>query len=81
MKARAGIALLALLAALVAAGCGKKKEEPKVDAATEQREALERSKQGAFGTQVKALEQAKGMEADLNKKAQESIEKAEQDAK
>jgi len=81
VKSRAGIVLVALLAALAAAGCGKKKEEPKVDAATEQREALERSKQGAFGTQVKALEQAKGMEADLNKKAQESIEKAEQDAK
>jgi hypothetical protein len=81
VKPRAGLVLIALLAALAAAGCGKKKEEPKVDAATEQREALERSKQGAFGTQVKALEQAKGLEADLNKKAQESIEKAEQDAK
>jgi hypothetical protein len=76
---RAGLALLALVAA-AAAGCGRK-EEPKVDAATERREALERSKEGAFGTQVKALEAAKGMEADLNKKAQESIDKAEQDAK
>ena len=63
----------------MAGGCGK--EAPKVDAATEQKEALERSKQGAFGTQVKALEAAKGMEADLNKKAQESIDKAEQGAK
>ena len=77
--ARAGIALVALLA-LAAAGCGKK-EEPKVDAATERREATERAKKGAFGTQVKALEQAKGLEADINKKAQESIDKAEQGAK
>jgi len=77
--ARAGAALLALLA-LAAAGCGKK-EEPKVDAATEQKQALERSKEGVFGTQVKALEAAKGMEADLNKKAQESIDKAEQATK
>ncbi len=76
MKALSGAVLLALLAA-AAAGCGRK-EEPKADAAKEQREALERSKQGAFGTQVKALEAAKGLEADLNKKAQESIEKAEQ---
>jgi len=52
-----------------------------VDAATERREATERAKKGAFGTQVKALEQAKGLEADINKKAQESIDKAEQGAK
>jgi hypothetical protein len=76
---RAGLALLALLA-VSAAGCGKK-EEPKADAATERREALERSREGAFGTQVKALEAAKGMEADLNRKAQEAIDKAERDAK
>jgi hypothetical protein len=76
---RAGLALLVLLAA-AAAGCGRK-EEPKVDAATERNEALERARQGAFGDQVKALEQAKGMEADLNRKAQEAIDKAERDAK
>jgi outer membrane murein-binding lipoprotein Lpp len=76
---RAVIGALAL-AALALAGCGKK-EEPKVDAATERREATERAKEGAFGTQMKALEQAKGLEADLNKKAQESVDKAEQGAK
>ena len=77
--ARSAAALLFLLAVPLA-GCGGK-EEPKVDAATERREALERSKEGAFGTQVQALEAAKGMEADLNRKAQESIDKAEQGAK
>ena len=75
---RHALPALALIV-LVAGGCGK--EAPKVDPATEQKEALERSKQGAFGTQVKALEAAKGMEADLNKKAQESIDKAEQGTK
>ena len=77
--ARSIVALLLFLAVPLA-GCGRK-EEPKVDAATERKEALERSKEGAFGTQVKALEAAKGMEADLNKKAQESIDKAEQGTK
>ena len=76
---RARLALPVLLAAALA-GCGKA-EAPKVDAATERSQALERAKEGAFGTQVKALEQAKGLEADLNKKAQEAVEKAEQGTK
>ncbi|MGE0358140.1 MAG: hypothetical protein AB7P08_14645 [Burkholderiales bacterium] len=69
-----------LLLAIAAGGCGKK-ETPAVDAATEQKEALERAKQGAFGTQVKALEDAKTLGADLDRKAREAVEKAEQDAK
>ena len=76
---RALLATPALLAAALA-GCGKV-EAPKVDPATERQQALERSKEGAFGTQVKALEQVKGLEADLNKKAQEAVEKAEQGTK
>ena len=75
---RAGVA--AALAALLLAGCGKP-EAPKVDAATERAQATERAKQDAFGTQVQALEKAKAMEADLNKKAQERVEKAEQPTK
>lgn len=78
MIGRRALPALALVI-LVAGGCGK--ETPKVDAAAEQKEALERSRQGALGTQVKALEAAKGMEADLSKKAQESIDKAEQATK
>ena len=76
---RALLATPALLAAALA-GCGKV-EAPKVDPATERQQALERSKAGAFGTQVKALEQAKGLEADLSRKAQEAVEKAEQGTK
>jgi hypothetical protein len=34
-----------------------------------------------MGAQVKALEDAKGMQEDLNKKAQESVDKIEKDAK
>jgi hypothetical protein len=75
---RHGLGALALLA-LLAGGCGK--DTPKVDAATERAQALERAKEGAFGTQVKALEAAKGMEADLDKKAREAIDKAEQGTK
>jgi hypothetical protein len=78
VKNRRGIAFVALLA-LGAGGCGK--ETPKTDAGTERQEALERAKEGAFGTQVKALEAAKGMGADLDRKSREAVEKAEQDAK
>lgn len=70
-----GVTALAFLM-LLAGGCGK--EPPKVDAATGQKEALERAKQGAFGTQVKALEDAKAIGADLDRKAREAVEKAEQ---
>ena len=78
MTGRHGLPALAFLA-LLAGGCGK--EAPKTDAATERKEALERAKEGAFGTQVKALETAKGLEAGLDKKARESVDKAEQGTK
>jgi hypothetical protein len=80
MRSRAGLgaALLALLAGL-AGGCGK--PAPTVDPATERKQALERSKEGAFGTQVKALETAKGLGEDMDKKAREAVDKAEQGAK
>ena len=78
MSPRRGAVALALLALLVG-GCGK--EAPKTDAATQRKEALERSKEGAFGTQVKALEDAKSLGAELDKKARESLEKAEQGTK
>ena len=71
---------LVLAAAALAAACGKP-DTPKVDAATERAEALERSKKDVFGTQVKALEDAKGMQADLNKKAQENVDNVEKNAK
>ena len=74
-------AAAALLAVLVPGGCGKQPAAPKADAAREQAEALERSKQGAFGTPVKALDAAKAMGADLDRKAVDAVDKAEKDAK
>ena len=69
-----------LLAAAVFAGCGKEAPAPNADAAKERAEALERAKQGAFGTPVQALEAAKGLGADLNQKALDAVDKAEKDA-
>ena len=74
------VALAVALAATLLTGCGKK-EEPKVDSATEQREALERARKGPYGTQVQALDKAKAHEADINKKASEQVDKIEKDAK
>ena len=67
-------------AALLAGSCGQSKA-PKVDAEAEKAAALERARHDAFGAQVKALDTAKGMQDDLNKKAQEQVEKAEKDTK
>ena len=74
------IAVALAVAATLVAGCGESKK-PKVDAATEQREALERAKKGPYGTQVQSLETAKKLEEDINKKASESVDKIEKDAK
>ena len=74
------IAVALAVVATLAAGCGESKK-PKVDAATEQREALERAKKGPYGTQVQSLETAKKLEEDINKKASESVDKIEKDAK
>jgi hypothetical protein len=75
------IAVMVALA-LAASACGQKAAEaPKVDPKAEQAAATQRAKEGPMGAQVKALEDAKGMEADLNKKAQESVDKIEKDAK
>jgi hypothetical protein len=63
------------------AGCGKKEPTVAADPKREQAEALERAKKGAFGTQVNAIESAKTMGDDLNKKAQDAVDKAEKDAK
>ena len=71
---------LALAAMLAAAGCGDSKK-PKVDAAQEQAEALERAKKGPYGSQLKSLDTAKALSDDINKKASESVDKIEKDAK
>jgi hypothetical protein len=84
VNARRGGALAAVALAAALAGCGKS-EAPKVDAATERAEreaATERAKQRAYGgSELKALEKAKGLEADINKKAQEGVENADKYAK
>jgi hypothetical protein len=68
----------ALLAAtLVLAAACSKPEAPKVDAATEQAEAAKRAREGPYGAQLKALDTAKGLGDDINKKVQESVDKAE----
>ena len=78
IRAAAGVA--AALAALAIAGCGKP-ATPKVDAATERAEATERAKKDVFGAQVKAVEDAKSLSADINRKAQGSADNAEKIAK
>lgn len=67
--------LLAAALPLLAA-CGK---SPQVaaDPAAERAAATERAKQGPYGAQMKALETAKGLGADLNKKAQDEVERNE----
>lgn len=76
-----GAALAAALAvAFAVAGCNKQ-STPKVDDAAERAAALERSKKAAFGTQVNALETAKGLDADVNRKAADAVDKVEKDAK
>ena len=61
----------ACLAVLVLPGCGRP-EAPAADAAKERAQATERAKQRDFGgAEVKALEDAKKMGDDINKKAQE----------
>jgi hypothetical protein len=74
------VAIALALAATLVAACGEAKK-PKVDAATEQREALDRARQGPYGTQIQALDKAKALEADINKKASEQVDKIEKDAK
>ena len=74
------LAAAALASALALAGCGKP-PEPKVDAAIERAEATERARRDAFGAQVQALEGAKALQSDLNRKAQESVDKIESTAR
>ena len=76
----AAACMAAALAALAIAGCGKP-ATPKVDAATERAEATERAKKDVFGAQVTAHEDARKLGADINKKAQGSVDNAEKNAK
>ena len=76
---RTGIFAAALAAAAIL-GCGKT-EAPKVDAAAERAAATERARKDVFGAQVKSAEEAKKLQEDLNKKAQENVDSIEKAAK
>ena len=74
-------ALLAAMALAATAGACSKPPPPKVDAKKEQAEALERARHDAFGTQVQALDKAKAMQDDINKKAADNLDKVDAMAK
>ena len=76
MRRRAAAAL-AIVAGVVLAACGEKAKEPKVDAKQEQAEALERARHGPMGDQVKAIDQAKALGAQMNEMAEKNLEKAD----
>ena len=80
MKRAAWSACAAVGIAALAAGCSKS-ETPKVDAATERAEATKRASEGPFGTQVKALETAKGLGADVNSKVEANVDKVDKESK
>jgi len=67
----------ALAAAAIFATACSKEPAPKVDAATERADANKRAREDTFGTQVKALDKAKELPDDLNKKAQENLDKVD----
>jgi hypothetical protein len=65
--------------AALAAGCGEK--TPKVDAAAERAAAQKRAAEGPFGSQVKALETAKGLGAEVNSKVEANVDKVDKESK
>lgn len=71
-----GLVAAAVAAATLFTACTKA-EAPKVDAATERAEANKRARQDVFGAQVKAVESAREMPADLNQKAQDNLDKVD----
>jgi hypothetical protein len=68
---------LAIAAAVLLVACGEKAKEPKVDAKKEQEEALERSRHGAFGADVQALDKAKALGGQMNDMAAKNLENAD----
>jgi hypothetical protein len=69
-------AAVPLILAAALAGCGKS-AAPNEDPAAERAAATERARQGPMGTQVKALENAKSLGADLNRKAEQEQEQVD----
>ncbi len=75
MSAARAAAALALALPLVAA-CGKS-EAPPADPAAERAAATKRAEEGPYGAQMKALDKAKNLGADINKKVEDNLEKAD----
>lgn len=75
MRISRAAASLALAIALAA--CGRSEAPKEEDAGAERAAATERAKQGPMGAQVKALENAKNMGADLNRKAEQEQEQVD----
>jgi hypothetical protein len=68
---------MAIFIAVLGAGCGESKK-PAVDAAAERAAAQKKAAEGPFGAQVKGVETAKGLEADLNAKVEDAARKADE---
>jgi len=74
-------AMIAILALALASCGGKPTSSAKTDPEAEKAAALERARHDAFGTQVQALDKAKSMQDDLNKKAAAGLDKADEASK
>ncbi len=74
---RAGALALACAAALVVAACGKQATPKVEDPAAERAAATERAKHGPYGTQLKALDTAKALGADMNRKAEDEMKQVD----
>jgi len=69
-------AVLFALALPLLAACGRS-EAPPADPAAERAAATKRAEEGPYGAQMKALDKAKNLQSDLNKKAEDNLERAD----
>jgi hypothetical protein len=76
MSALRATVLLAL-ASLALAACGKSEAPSSGDPAAERAAATKRAEEGPYGAQMKALDKAKNLQSDLNKKVEDNLEKAD----
>jgi len=68
--------MLLALFPLALAACGKS-EAPPSDPAAERAAATKRAEEGPYGAQMKALDKAKNLQSDLNKKVEDNLEKSD----
>lgn len=76
MKVRIALLAAILASAAVLGGCGKQ-TTPKVDAAAEREAATQRAREGPFGAQMKALDTAKALGAQVNQKAEDEMKQVD----